>query len=74
MAIETHFDLRIDVELDLPNGYGVHLKELFGVGHTVIGKSLADVALFPREELLATMLTNVHVPHNTAAATERIYV
>jgi phosphoribosyl-dephospho-CoA transferase len=49
--IERDFALRIDIELDLPNGYGVHLKELFGQGQTVLGKSLADVALFPRERL-----------------------
>jgi phosphoribosyl-dephospho-CoA transferase len=54
-AMEKHFDLRIDVELDLPSGYGVHLKELFGSGRTVIGKSLTDVALMPRVQILAEL-------------------
>jgi hypothetical protein len=43
------------VELELPNGYGVHLKELLGQGRTVIGKSINGVALFPREEMLAEL-------------------
>lgn len=50
--IEKSFDLRIDIELDLANGYGVQLKELFGRGAKVLGKSLTDVALFPREQIL----------------------
>lgn len=54
-SIEESLDLRIDVELDCPNGYGVHLKELFGPGGTVIGKSLTDVALFPCERILAEL-------------------
>jgi hypothetical protein len=47
--------LRIDVEIDLPNGYGVNLKELFGQGRTVLGKSLADVAMLSREQILAEL-------------------
>lgn len=54
-AIEERFDLRIDVELDLPNGYGVQLKELLGQGRTVLGKSITGVALFPRLEILADL-------------------
>jgi phosphoribosyl-dephospho-CoA transferase len=54
-AIEKHLELRIDVELELPNGYGVHLKELFGQGRTIIGKSLNDVTLLPREQILAEL-------------------
>lgn len=54
-SMEEHFKLRIDVELDLPNGYGVHLKELFGKGRTVLGKSLTDVALLPREKILSEL-------------------
>jgi len=52
-SIEAHLNLRIDVELDLASGYGVHLKELFGRGHTVLGKSLIDVAMFPCEQIFA---------------------
>ncbi len=54
-SIEAHLNLRIDVELDLANGYGVHLKELFGQGRTVLGKSLTDVALLSRKQILAEL-------------------
>jgi phosphoribosyl-dephospho-CoA transferase len=54
-SIEEHLDLRIDVEIDLPNGYGVNLKELFGHGRTVLGKSFADVAMLSREQILAVL-------------------
>jgi phosphoribosyl-dephospho-CoA transferase len=60
--MEEHFALRIDVELELPNGYGVHLKELLGQGHMVIGKSINGVALFPREQMLAEL------PHDSSPA------
>jgi phosphoribosyl-dephospho-CoA transferase len=51
-SLEEHLGLRIDVELDFPDGYGVNLKELFGQGRTVLGKSLVDVAMLPREQIL----------------------
>jgi len=54
-AIEERLDLRVDVEIDLPDGYGVNLKELFGQGRAVLGKSLADVAMLPREQILAEL-------------------
>jgi phosphoribosyl-dephospho-CoA transferase len=54
-SIEAQLGLRIDVELDLANGYGVQLKELFGQGRTVIGKSLTDVVLLSREQILAEL-------------------
>ncbi len=50
--MERRFALRIDVELDHPNGYGVQLKEFFGQGRTVLGKSIKGVELFPREQLV----------------------
>lgn len=54
-AIEQRLGLRIDVELDLTDGYGVQLKELFGQGRTILGKSLADVTLLSREQVLAEL-------------------
>jgi phosphoribosyl-dephospho-CoA transferase len=60
--LEERFALRIDVELELPNGYGVHLQELLGQGHTVIGKSITGVALFSREQMLAEL------PYDSSAA------
>ncbi len=53
--LEKHFALRVDVEVELRNGYGVHLKELLGHGYAAIGKSVHGVALFPREQLLAEL-------------------
>ncbi len=54
-SIEAHLDLRIDIELDLASGYGVHLKELFGQGRTILGKSLIDVAMFSREQIFSEL-------------------
>ncbi|RUS68117.1 Phosphoribosyl-dephospho-CoA transferase [Saezia sanguinis] len=48
---EHEFHVRIDVELSLPNGYGVSLKELFSHGHTVLAKGPADVVLLPKKEI-----------------------
>jgi phosphoribosyl-dephospho-CoA transferase len=53
--MEERLGLRIDMELELPNGYGVQLKELFGKGRTVIGKGINGVALFSREQMLAEL-------------------
>lgn len=54
-TVENRFGLRIDVEVDLDNGYGVHMKELFGNGRTLLGKSGRDVALLPRKQVLAEL-------------------
>ncbi len=53
--LEEYFSLRIDIELDLPAGYGVQLKELLGGVHMVIGKSFADVALLPRTLVMSQL-------------------
>jgi phosphoribosyl-dephospho-CoA transferase len=54
-SLEERFNLRIDVEVDLRSGYGVHLKELLGQTLTVVGKSLTGVELLNHEEILATL-------------------
>ncbi len=54
-GLEERYALRVDVELDLPAGYGVQLKELLGEGRMVIGKSFADVALLPRAHVLSQL-------------------
>jgi phosphoribosyl-dephospho-CoA transferase len=54
-SLEERFNLRIDVEVDLRSGYGVHLKELLGQTSMVIGKSLAGVDLLNREQVLAEL-------------------
>jgi phosphoribosyl-dephospho-CoA transferase len=67
-ALEERYALRVDVELDLPAGYGVQLKELFGEGRMVIGKSFVDVALLPRARVLSQL------PGHTGAAVADIVV
>lgn len=54
-AVENRFGLRIDVEVDLDSGYGIHLKELIGNGRTLLGKSRIEVALLPRAQVLAEL-------------------
>lgn len=54
-SIEQQLGLRVDVELDLPDGYGVQLKELFGPGRAILGKSVIEVALLSREQVLAAL-------------------
>lgn len=53
--VATRLGLRIDAEVDLDNGYGVHLQELLGAGRTLLGKSQRDVALLPRTRVLAEL-------------------
>jgi phosphoribosyl-dephospho-CoA transferase len=55
VAIEARIGLRIDAEVDLDNGYGIHLRELLGEGRTLLGKSRYDVALLPRARVLAEL-------------------
>ena len=54
-SLEERFNLRIDVEVDLRSGYGVHLKELLGQSGTIIGKNLTKVVLLNREQVLAEL-------------------
>lgn len=49
--LEGKHGLRIDVELDLPNGYGVQLKELVTDVGSVLGKSAHAVSLLPRDQV-----------------------
>ena len=45
-------DINMDFELDLPNGYGVKLAEIFMETQTVLGKSLEDVSLLNRKDVM----------------------
>lgn len=45
-------DLKMDFEVDLPNGYGVKLSEVFMDTQTVLGKSLDDVNLLSRKDIM----------------------
>lgn len=44
--------VNMDFELDLPNGYGVKLAEMFVGTSTVLGKSLVDVNLLNRKDVM----------------------
>lgn len=48
---ERHY-LEIDLEVELPNGYGIKAKELFMQTQTILGKSVLDVKLLARNEIL----------------------
>lgn len=43
---------KIDAELDLPNGYGVKVAELFMQTEDVLGKSIMEVKLIPKKVIL----------------------
>lgn len=44
-------DVRMDVEVEFRNGYGVKMAEIFADTKTVLGKSLHDVALLERQQI-----------------------
>lgn len=51
-AQENFGQIKLDFELDLPNGYGVKLAEIFMDTKTVLGKSLDDVNLLYRTDIM----------------------
>lgn len=51
-AKENFKDIPLDFELDLPNGYGVKLAEIFMDTKTVLGKSLDNVDLLYRKDIM----------------------
>lgn len=50
--ISQKYNCLVDTELDLPNGYGVKLAELFMHTTTILGKSMKGVKLFPQNIIL----------------------
>lgn len=52
MAKENFTGINMDFELDLPNGYGVKLVEVFTTTKTVLGKGLKDVNLLYRKDIM----------------------
>lgn len=50
--------INMDFELDLPNGYGVKLAEVFMDTQTVLGKSLDDVNLLSRKDIMQYLTIN----------------
>lgn len=51
--LEDKYQLRVDIEITLPNGYGINLKEYFNQTKWVLGKSVSDVVLIDKKTLLA---------------------
>lgn len=47
--LETQYSIRLDAEIETPDGYGIKLKELLSSTKTVLGKGLYDVTLFERK-------------------------
>ena len=57
-AIASCENINMDFELDLPNGYGVKLAEIFMETQTVLGKSLDDVNLLSRKDIMEYLKIN----------------
>lgn len=55
-AKNTFIDMNMDFELDLPNGYGVKLLEVFMKTKTVLGKGLSDVRLLNRDDVIKYLI------------------
>ena len=51
-AKENFGEIPMDFELDLPNGYGVKLAEVFMDTKTVLGKSLDNVEILHRKDIM----------------------
>lgn len=56
IAKDNYGSINMDFELDLPNGYGVKLPELFMKTQTLLGKSINDVRLLNRNEVLKYLI------------------
>lgn len=54
-AICNKLSVPIDLEVQLANGYGVKAAELFMESKTILGKSLKDVVLLNRKEVLEAL-------------------
>lgn len=55
-AQENFGHIKLDFELELPNGYGVKLAEIFADTRTVLGKSLDDVNLLYRADIMKYLI------------------
>jgi phosphoribosyl-dephospho-CoA transferase len=52
-AIGQRYGCRVDIEVDLPSGYGVNIKEIMSGTALIFGKGLRCVELIPRSTVLA---------------------
>lgn len=51
-AINITKGVKLDVEIELPNGYGIKLAELARDSNTILGKSIKDVQLLSKKEII----------------------
>lgn len=49
------YNVKVDLEVDLPNGYGVKAAELILDTEYVLGKGIADVKLLKKSEIIASI-------------------
>lgn len=52
-TIATRNNIAVDVEVELPGGWGIKLAELFDSGGSVLAKGFSDVCLFQKDEVFA---------------------
>lgn len=53
--IGKRYNINVDIEIALKNGYGIKAAELFIGSYTLLGKSLTDVQLLKRNEVLDSL-------------------
>lgn len=56
--IERQFQLRIDGEICLSNGYAINIKEWFSGSSTLLAKGESDVQLISRQQVTSLMRTS----------------
>lgn len=56
MCRENFTGINMDFELELPNGYGIKLAEIFMDTRTVLGKSIDNVALLNRKDIMTYLV------------------
>lgn len=49
--LEKEYQLRIDIEIALDNGYGINLKEFLQPGKRILAKGITDVVLLDKADL-----------------------
>ncbi len=55
-CIVQNYDVQVDLELEVFEDYGIKAVELFMETEFVLAKSITDVKLFPRKEIIKSLL------------------
>jgi len=58
--LEQQYQLRIDGEIHLSNGYAINIKEWFSGSSTLLAKSNIDVRLMTRQSVVELSKTSIH--------------